>query len=261
MKNNPPTIPPELAREIQDAIANGRPLPPGVVAIQPGQRPPPGSIPTGVSVPLTGGGHPQSQLPPTKAQNNPIPDGEDGLKILRNFANCPIPGESAKLNQLLQISLKNPNGLDDGVIDTALARGLTAAMRANRYCTKNQKSRIVCMFAENEQLKILHQKIKEEQDTLDRLNREMTECVKRGNAVLNERWKRSVDTYGLNPDKYFYRIDEEKGMIEQVSLDCSICKGAEYVSQARKDVSASLMVPATKPLEVVPPENIITKEV
>jgi hypothetical protein len=182
------------------------------------------------------------QMPATKAQHNPIPDGEDGLKILRGFSDCPIPQESTKLNRLLQMMLQDQTNADESA-DEILSRGLMAAMRANRYCSQNRKTRTVCIFAEDEKLKELHDGIKVEQENLERLNKEIEECVKRGNLLLQDRWKRAVDTYGLNPDKYLYHIDEEKGIIEQVDLDCEKCKGVEVIKTARQEATAKLMAP------------------
>lgn len=181
-------------------------------------------------------------MAPTKAQHNPIPDGEDGLKILRGFSDCPIPQESTKLNRLLQMMLQDQTNADEDA-DEILSRGLMAAMRANRYCSQNKKTRTVCIFAEDEKLKVLHEGIQTEQANLERLNKEIEECVKRGNTLLQERWKKVVDTYGLNPDKYLYHIDEEKGIVEQVDLDCEKCKGVEVIKTAREAATAKLMKP------------------
>lgn len=191
-----------------------------------------------------------AQMPPgmaprqavTKAQHNPLPEGEEGLKILRAFSNCPIPEESSKLNKLLQMLLQNQTETDESA-DEILSKGLMAAMRANRYCNQNKKTRTVCIFAEDEKLADLHKQLQEEQANLERLNVELETCVKRGNTVLQERWKRAVDTYGLNPDKYLYHIDEEKGIVEQMDLDCDKCKGVVVIKQARKDATEKLMAP------------------
>lgn len=252
-------IPPALAKEIQAALAQGRPLPPGVVAVRDGQTPPPGAIPTGMSAQMPPGMQPQ--MPPSKAQHNPIPDGDEGLKVLRNFANCPIPEEAAKLNRMLQMILQSQAAEDDST-DDLLARGLTAAMKANRYCSQNKSARTVCIFSEDEKLQELHAKIKEESDNLDRLNKEMEECVKRGNELLQTRWTRAVDIYGLSPEKYLYHIDEEKGVIEQMDLNCDACKGVNIMRHTRKEVTEKLMkaqpspaVPAETPTTEAPKED------
>jgi hypothetical protein len=252
--NKGPGIPPALAKEIQAALAAGRPLPSGVIAVPEGQRPPPGAIPAGMSAQLPPGMQPQMP-PPSKAQHNPIPDGDEGLKILRGFANCPIPQESTKLNRMLQMILQNQS-TDDDSADEVLAKGLTAAMKANRYCSQNRKTRTVCIFSEDEKLQDLHLKIKEETANLEALNKEMEECVKRGNTLLMDRWKKAVDTYGLSPEKYLYHIDEEKGIIEQVDLNCDTCKGVVVIRHARQEVTEKLMKsqPTPIPVPVVPVE-------
>lgn len=238
MNNRPMNIPPALAKEIQEALASGKPLPPGVVAVRDGQAPPKGAVPMGISANVPAGMSPGGA--PTKLQHNPIPDGPEGLKILRSFSSCPIPQESAKLNQLLQAVLQN-DLLDEEKTDAALSKGLIAGLKANKYCASNKKTRTVCMFDQDDELLSLHSQIKEEENTLDRLNKETEECVRRANDLLRQRWEKAVKTYGLNPEKYLYYIDEEKGLIEQVDLDCDQCRGASRIVDARKDVTSLLM--------------------
>lgn len=237
MNGKPQTIPPELAKKIQEALASGQPLPPGVVAVRDGQTPPPGAVPMGISTQVPPGGQ---QAPQTKAAHNPIPDGDEGLKILRAFSSCTIPQEAAKLNRMLQMILQNPDTGDD-TADEILTKGLIAAMKANRYCAQNKKARTVCIFSEDPILKELHDKVNAEQANLDRINQEMTDCVTRGNEALTARWKKAVDTYGLNPDKYMYYVNEEKGIIEQVDLKCDECKGVGVIQTAREEATKKLM--------------------
>lgn len=237
----PQGIPPALAQQIQAALAEGRPLPPGVIAVPDGQRPPPGAIPAGITAQMPPG-MPQ-QMAPSKVQHNPIPDGEEGLKILRGFANCQVPSEASKLNRMLQMLIQTTEPENES-LDVLLAKGLAAAMKANRSCALNKKSRTVCIFAEDEKLTALHAKIQEEQTILERLNNELEECVNRANTLLVERWNKAVDAYGLNPEKYLYHIDEERGIIEQVDLECDKCKGLAAVKDVRTEITNRMMVPA-----------------
>ena len=42
-------VPAELRKKVEAALRNGTELPPGVVAVGPGQAPPPGAMPMGAS--------------------------------------------------------------------------------------------------------------------------------------------------------------------------------------------------------------------
>ena len=232
---NPQAIPPALAREIQAALAEGRPLPPGVVAVPSGQQPPLGSVPTGINAQMPPGGG----LPP-KTQHNPLSDGEEGLKIMRAYAQCPIPQEASRLNKMLQALLQNPPTEHDAHIDDILAKGLLAGMRANRYCSSSKTTRTACIFSEDPTLAELHASIQAEEAALDKLSKEVEACVKRGQELLRKRWETAVKTYGLNPDQHFYYIDEEKGRIELVSLNCEVCKGAADIVEARTHAASIL---------------------
>jgi len=254
MTNNVPQIPAALQEEIKKALATGGPLPPGVVAVPEGQKPPLGAIPMGISAKAP----PNTNAQQSKTAHNPIPDGDEGLKILRGFANCPISQESLKLNRMLQMLIQTP-ATDDDSTDDILSKGLMAAIRANRYCSQNEKKRTVCIFKEDDSLNTLHQAVQDEQANLDRINKELEECVKRGNAALTERWKKAIDTYGLNPDKYLYHIDEDKGIIEQVDLECEKCKGVTVIRHARQEVTEKLMK-STNPTDTSKPSVVYPKE-
>lgn len=229
---------PALIRQIQEAMAAGRPLPPGVTAVPHGQQPPPGAVP----IPMGPNGAAAPQ--PSRLQANPIPDGPEGLKIVRNFASCAIAEEAPKLHKLLNAMagvIGDPETSDGQTIDAIISKGLTAAVRANNYCAQNKQARTVVNFQDDEELNNIHTEIQKEQETMDRLNLELQECVDRGNKLLQERWDKSVSKYGLNPEKYFYHIDEEARRIELVDLDCTVCKGATIIRKARQEATEIMM--------------------
>jgi hypothetical protein len=237
--NAPNPMTPEMQQAIREALATGKPLPPGVVAVQPGQTPPPGAIPIPMGNPM-GGARGPGQPPVTREKTNPIPEGDEGIELVRRYADCPIPMEANKINHMLQSIIKTPP-TDDTHVEETIARGLAAAMRATRYCTQNVKTRIAGSFVDDPQLKELHDKIQEEQKTMDSLNTQMNECVLRGNALLTERWNKAVRAFGLSPEKYSYRVNEGAGTIEQVDLNCAECKGSTIIRKARQDVAESLV--------------------
>jgi hypothetical protein len=230
-------IPPQLLNEIRKRMAAGQGLPPGVVAVPEGMTPPPGAVHTGLSMPM--GGAPQQPIAVSRATHNPLPAGEEGLKILRALSECPIPEESKKLNELLQLCIKAET--DSDTIEQTLTKGLVVALRANKYCKNQTKTRTVCIFDEDEKLKELHTTLHATEKKLETLQNEMRECINTVSKTIDERWKVAVKNYGLNPDKWSYRIDEEKGLIEQVDLQCLECKGISQIRKSRQETAEMLM--------------------
>lgn len=247
---DPKNLPPEMVQKIRESLASGGPLPPGVVAVPGGQMPPPGAVPTGITAPAMPGamhspGIPHAQRAQARQADNPLPEGDAGLQILRNLSDCPIPEESAKLQDLMK-KITVSDAIDSDVAEETLVKGLVVAIRANKHCSKQLRKRTVCIFDQDDKLQELHQTIQDETELLDDLNKQIQECVERGQKALNDRWDYAVKTYGLAPEKFSYQIDEEEGIIELVELRCAECKGATAIRKARQE-SAELVLRLQKP--------------
>lgn len=236
---NPQQIPPQMLEQIRRQMASGGPLPPGVIAVPQGQTPPPGAVPTGISAPLSPT-QMQVQRPKSRETQNPIPDGDAGLQILRGLSDCPIPVESQKLNELMK-KLITSKTIEDDVAEQALSKGLTVALRANKYCEKQLRTRTVCIFKEDDVLAKDHQELEDTTKELDELQKKIQACVEKGQKVLNHRWEYACKTYGLAPEKFSYRVDEEKGIIELVELRCTECTGATTIRKTRQETAELLL--------------------
>ncbi len=159
-----PAIPPQLQAEIKRRLAAGLPLPEGVVAVPPGQTPPPGAVqvPNGV---------PQMSLQemglPSKLSANPIAEGDEGLRTLREHGNCDIPAESKQLNGQLQELLKLDG--EHQVAELAMGKGLFAGLKMAKHCNTNLQVRTAVKFESDEKLSALTETIK----TCETLPREM----------------------------------------------------------------------------------------
>lgn len=192
------------------------------------------------NVPVIGGAKKQpSRTDYVRAQNNPLPDGDEGTAILRGLSECPIPEESKKMNDLLTQMIKREGGSNEE-IELAMAKGIAAALRANTYCRSNTKARTVCVFKDEAGLNELHTSFmaleKEAQELNDKL-----ELVKQKLAeTYMKRWQSTVKLYGLDIEKYSYRINEVDGTVEQVHLNCPECKGSTKLRKARQDTAENL---------------------
>ena len=227
-----PQIPAALKKEIERRLQAGLPLPPGVIAVPEGQRPPPGAVPSGVIAPGVGmRGMPQHPGMNSKAACNPIPDGLDGIKTMRNMGECNIPAESQKLNAQLQVLL-NTDG-DHEIAETAMGKGLFAGLKMNKHCRENLKARIVVKFEGDEKLADITNQLKEAEEQALATQRKLQEIAEGAQKLLSQRWEYAVKTYGLNPDKNFYVIDEDEGIIKEVELECHKCKAGDAMIDAR----------------------------
>ena len=234
MSPKEPTIPPQLRDEIQRRLSLGLPMPPGVTAVPAGHAPPPGTVPSGIVTPGL-----QGQPPPgtnSKAASNPIAEGLEGVKTMRQQGECNIPEESQKLNVQLQ-KLLGLDG-DHSVAEAAMGKGLFAGLKMNKHCQHNLKVRTAVQFSGDEKLTAIQDKLKTAEKEMATAQKRIQEIAEEAQKLLIERWNYSVKTYGLNPDAHYYCIDEAKGRIEEIELECHNCSGGKEMIAARLSVEA-----------------------
>lgn len=237
MKN--PQIPAQLRQEIERRLAAGQPMPQGVVAVPAGQAPPPGAVPTGVVSPGVGmQGAAQHPGVNSKAAANPIGDGMEGIKLIRTHSECNIPDESKKLNTHLQVLL-NTEG-DHEVAEAAMGKGLFAGLKMNKHCIANLKTRTAVLFEKDEKLKDLTDQLNQAEKDAIATQKKLQEIAANAQQLLAERWTYAVKNFGLNPDKNFYRINEDKGIIEEVELRCDKCTAGQSMIDARLQIEEYL---------------------
>lgn len=190
------------------------------------------------SLPRIGAPKTPDNMGQVRATHNPIPPGDEGVATLRAMSECPIPEESKRMNDLLQQLVQDPRSNEQ--VEQLLANGMAAALRANTYCRNNLKSRTVVVFSADPELDKLHKKFLEMEREVMELTNKMDILKHQVMEVLQARWIYSVKTYGLDVEKYSYRVDEEKGCIEQVNLHCPECKGVVKLRKARQETAELL---------------------
>lgn len=238
---NPLNLSPELVKQIRSALAGSGQMPPGVIAVPEGQAPPPGVAATGLTAPIMPGalhqpGIQHAQRAAARQQQNPLPEGDAGIQILRTLTDCPIPAESKKLQDLMKAIMLSED-IEDTLAEETLLKGLVISIRSNRYCKKQLRKRTVCLFDQDEKLLELHNTIKEQTERAARLKEEMADCTAKAQAALNQRWEHAVKTYGLAPEKFSYQINEEEGIIELLELRCEECRGATSIRKTRQETT------------------------
>ncbi len=169
--------------------------------------------------------------PPSLERINPIVKSEEGLQVLRNTKDCPIPKEAAHLNFLVQKIAKQDTETNQLSI---LAEGISVVLQADHFCHHQMKSRVAVDLERDPTLAGLHKDIKTLTDEAQQLQLNLDKTAHRLNDALRMRWDHAVKNFGLNPEKNLYYIDEEKGEIQDITLDCLSCKGATRIRKTRQ---------------------------
>lgn len=231
------TVPENLRRQVEEAIRTGAPLPKGVVAVGPGQAAPPGAVPLGNFDPK----HPAMAK---KESQNPLPSGVAGYRVIRESNECNIPAETANINTLMDKVL---NGVKTGdeekveeLVRDSVAKGLVVALRVDQYCTDNSSHREVLSFEAYPELDAIQKRMKELEKESEEVQTIMKNLVIEGKELLEKRWALAVKLGGLSPENNYYVINEERGVVEMVELNCHECKGAVKIRKARQALEAGI---------------------
>lgn len=167
---------------------------------------------------------------PSKASVNPIAEGDDGLRTLREHAECDIPAASKKLNEHVQLLL-NTEG-EHPTVELALGQGIFTGLRMAQHCKTHVHARTAVNFKSDEKLTEMTEQIKEAEIKGIALQEEMKMLMVSTQKLLSERWNYSVKAFGLNIETNFYRIDEDKDIIEELELRCDNCTAGKDINEA-----------------------------
>ena len=129
---------------------------------------------------------------------------------------------------------------DHEIVEKALGKGLFAGLRMDAHCKSNLHIRVAVKFESDEKLTEITKDLKEKGDQALALQKQLQEVAEGAQKLLAERWSYSVKNYGLNPDKNFYRLLEEEGIIEEVELRCDKCTAGTAMIDARLEVEEYL---------------------
>jgi len=167
----------------------------------------------------------------SNAALNPIAEGTDGLRVLRERSECDIPKESKALNESVQkvIALDGAHPNAEKELGKAIFEGLKMA----KHCEKNIHSRTVVKFMEDETLKNVTEEIHAAEVEGIALQKQLMSVVEKAQKLLSDRWSYSVKNFGLDPENRFYRVNEVDNTIEEVELRCDQCTAGKEMTQAR----------------------------
>jgi len=239
MQNN---VPEDLVQQVEAAIANGTPLPPGVQIVPPGMPVPPGATELQVKAPKK-----QAMLP--------LAPNENLVPELRKRTNCAVVPESATLDSVLKQLMAKP--LADIEVTktrmTILADGISAALLVPAFCAQQLKNRPICSLKDNEDIAKITSELAQLETEGTALNNALVIIIEKAEKLASQRWDLLVKHYGLDPVRNSYKLDETDGTLTEVTLQCADCKGLTRIRKSRQAIQENLS--HTEIVSVVTPEN------
>lgn len=164
----------------------------------------------------------QPQQPPAEKQpkTNPLPKQEAGYKKMREEYECPVHQKTLAINGMLQ---NMRDLIKSGSITLEMASVAQHASLAEDICFDNKKERVVADLNADDLIKSIHTKTLALQREVQDLHQQLVDKSNELETTMIDRWDRTVKTYGLDPDKYHYLIDDDEGKVYQAELDCAKC--------------------------------------
>lgn len=194
------------------------------------------------NVPLIGGNPPpgkENAPPPSFDAMNPLPPGSQAIKTLRAASDCPITKEATAFKDIIpKLQLMK---VDISELLELYGQGVATIIGADNHCSKQLTTRTVVTFSEDPTLEQLHTDLQTAIMEMQEQMSVLTALKQKIETLAQARWDRAVKETGLSPDKRFYQIDEEVGVIKQLDLDCSTCKGATRIRKLRQEMLAKFV--------------------
>lgn len=228
-----PQVPDALVKQVEQAIANGTPLPPGVQVVPTGSPMPPGAV----ELPNIGIGKPLKKEPMP-----PLAPNDNLVKDLRARTMCPITKESQTLDAVLKQLLNLP----PGSVETAekrmniLSAGISAALLVPAYCAHQLKTRPICKLEDNADVKEINDTLATLEKRGTELDTELQQIISEAQKLMAKRWDLLVKSYGLSPVTYSYLLDDTDKQLSEVSLDCTSCQGLTRIRKSRQAIQENL---------------------
>jgi len=170
------------------------------------------------------------------ANINPIRnDGVKTIQLLRHLMECAIPKEALALNELIEQILSMDDSSD--MILEMLGDALVTGLRADTICKQHTTTRVVGNFADDAILQHKHEQVRALDTEIKALTETLNEKVTKIRELMPERWELAVTTFGLAVDSRLYKVNEEDGTIEQITVECKDCEGVKKTAEARMELA------------------------
>jgi hypothetical protein len=164
------------------------------------------------------------------------------MQILKAHSGCQMPREASTLNALLQKSQETPPSPgQEEALYASMAKSITLVFRSDHECEKHMGTRTAGLFNEEPELKDLSEKVDALFKECSELELQLKLKAEEYNRLSQERWEKSIKTFGLNVQERFYRIDNQKRIVQQIDLKCEDCQGIKLLRDARQELTRVLI--------------------
>jgi len=148
---------------------------------------------------------------------------------------CSIPREASALNELIEKILNMDDNSD--LILEMLGDALVTGLRADTICKQHTTTRVAGNFADDTVLQHKHEQIRTLDTEIKNLTDSINEKVASIRELMSERWELATTTFGLAVDSRLYKINEEDGTVEQITVECNDCEGVKKTAEARMELA------------------------
>lgn len=192
---------------------------------------------------LQGGRMPQGpdqremELRQARLQTNPIANDTTMLPTLRGLHGCPIGQEQKQVSALVS---KMVETRDEKFLDI-IGQTVLETLKAEFECPSHFEDRTVARLEEDADISSMLSKMREVDKKITELQAELDEHAKNQHTMAGSIWQAVVKTYGLIPDQRSYTLDDDTGVVKQVSINCDKCNARRVIPEMRRKMAQCLM--------------------
>jgi len=167
---------------------------------------------------------------------NPLPNDNTLVPTLREINQCPIAIEQKQMSMFIAKLVE----VGDEALIPLIVEGISEGMRSEFYCRKSLEERTLVRMEDDAALSGTLAELKAKEEKVLALQQELDVAAKEMDVLSKSLWEKAVHTYGLATSQRCYTVVEDKGHINQVSLDCEKCQAKVVMADIRKRMTSAM---------------------
>ena len=167
---------------------------------------------------------------------NPLPNDKSLVPTLREVQQCPVAIEQKQMTMFIAKLVE----LGDGAVVPLITEGISEGLSTEFTCRKSLEERTIVRIEEDPSLKDKFVALKEAEKKVLSLQEELDVAAKSMEELSRGMWADIVKNYGLTTNQRAYIVDEESGVVKQVSLKCESCSSKGKMQEIRKRMTTMI---------------------
>lgn len=167
---------------------------------------------------------------------NPLPNDKSLIGTLREIQQCQVAAEQRQITMFIGKLVE----IGDESTIPLITEGVTGGLNSEFTCRKSLEERTIVRMEEDPNLKERLNQLREAEGRVLKLQADLDVAAKTMDELSKGLWADVVKNYGLATSQRCYTVDEEQGVVKQVSLNCEGCSAKTAMQETRKKMTQAI---------------------